>query len=547
MIIASKIRVLSESTINQIAAGEVVENSASVVKELVENALDAGATSIIVEIGGGGQQLIRVVDNGSGMGRDDALLSLERHATSKIKTAEDLFSLRTMGFRGEALASIAAISRFTLITADSSELGSGTKIEVDGGKILSVDPCARTRGTTVEVRSLFFNVPARKKFQKAAAVNTAEVTKIVTVLSLSHPEVAFELVHNEAVIFKVDEELLEKRVGHVLGKEFLSLKIDKDGVSGFAASHEQTRHNRTGQYLFVNERFVQSPLLSYAVRDAFGGRLANDRHPLYVLYVEVDPEWVDVNVHPQKREVRFREEKEMRAKVYGAVAASLGNKPFSFSEQPFFAQQTAGAPQPFFSSSVSQEFSFNAQENEDELPLLLEEPNVLGIFGHYLFIDENTLLLLVDLQGASARIAFDAMENPSDVVSQGLLIPVRLELSPGESAQIEAHLPTLESYGFSLRSFGKNLWIVDAIPSYLDEAEVEQAVRAIAEGEIEESLRKTIAQFVGVQKKRFLLQEALELYKKLLSAKVPQQCPRGKPIMVKVTHEEISRYFSRSV
>lgn len=547
MIAASKIRVLSEATINQIAAGEVIENSASVVKELVENALDAGATSIVVEIKAGGQQLIRVVDNGSGMSRDDALLSLERHATSKIKTADDLFSLRTMGFRGEALASIAAISRFTLTTADSSQLGSGTKIEVDGGKILLVDPCARTRGTTIEVRSLFFNVPARKKFQKAAAVNAAEVTKIVTVLSLSHPEVAFELIHNEAVVFKVDEEPLEKRVEHVLGKEFLSLKIDKDGVRGFAASHEQTRHNRTGQYLFVNERFVQSPLLSYAVRDAFGGRLASDRHPLYVLYVDVDPEWVDVNVHPQKREVRFREEKEMRAKVYGAVAESLGKEPVFFSEQPFFAQQTVGAPQPFFGSSAPKEFSFSAQENEGELPLLLEEPNTLGVFGHYLLIDENTHLLLVDLQATAARIAFDAMEDPSSVVSQGLLIPVRLELSPGESAQIEAHLPAMESYGFSLRSFGKNLWIVDAIPSYLDEAEVEQAVRTIAEGEIEGSLRNTIAEFAGVHKKRFLIQEALALFKELLRSKAPQQCPKGNPTMVKVTHEEISRYFSKSI
>lgn len=181
------------------------------------------------------------------------------------------------------------------------------------------------------------------------------------------------------------------------------------------------------------------------------------------------------------------------------------------------------------------------------MPLLLEEPNVLGVFGHYLLIDENTHLLLVDLQAASARIAFDAMDNPSDIVSQGLLIPIRLELSPAESIQIEGNLPALEMYGFSLRSFGKNLWIIDAVPSYLDEAEVEQAVRKIAEGEIEGSLKKIIAQFAGVQKKRFLLQEALALFKELLRSKAQRQCPKGKPTMVQITHEEISRLFSKSI
>ncbi len=541
MTAASKIRVLSEATINQIAAGEVIENSASVVKELVENALDAGARSIKIEIKAGGQQLIRVSDNGSGMGRDDALLSLERHATSKIRSAEDLFSLQTMGFRGEALASIAAISRFTLITADSSELGAGTKIEVEGGKILSVGPCARTRGATIEVGSLFFNVPARKKFQKSAPVNAAEVTKAVSVLSLSHPEVAFELVHNDAVVFKVDEEPLEKRVEHVLGKEFLSLKVDREGVYGFVASHEETRHNRTGQYLFVNSRFVQAPLISFAVRDAFGGRLSSDRHPLYVLYLEVDPEGVDVNVHPQKKEVRFCDEKEMRAKVYGAVAASLGKESLSFSEQPTFAQ-------PFFTHSPPEEFTFRAREEEEvALPLLLEEPDVLGVFSHYLLINEKEHLLLVDLVAASARLTFDALSDAASYQSQGLAIPVTLALSPAESLALDARLGELTACGFSLRLFGKNHWIVDAIPASLNEAEAAQAVRKIAAGGPEESLIGTMAQIAGVHKKRFLLQEAIALYKELLRSKTPDRCPQGKPTTAQVNHEEIARIFARSV
>ncbi len=540
----TKIQVLSDATINQIAAGEVIENSASVVKELVENALDAGASSIVVEIKAGGQQLIRVSDNGCGMGKEDALLSLERHATSKIRSAEDLFSLSSMGFRGEALASIASISRFTLMTAEGHP---GTKIEVDGGKVISVEPCARTPGTTIEVQSLFFNVPARKKFQKSVSVNAAEVTKVVTVLSLSHPEVAFELFHNDTSVFKVVEEPLEKRVEQVLGKEFLSLKVDRDGVHGFVASHEQTRHNRTGQYLFINNRFVTSPLLSYAVRDAFGQRLAPDRHPLYVLYVDVDPERVDVNVHPQKKEVRFREEKEIRGKVQAAVAASLGKPAFTFSEQSFFTHAVPQVQPGLFADFAPQEFSFSAQEDAYALPLLPEEPKYMGVFSRYLLVDENTHLLLVDLPAAASRVAFEGLVHAANKESQGLAVPITLELSPAESQLIEARVSDLEAVGFSLRSFGKSSWIIDAIPACLDAADVAQVIRKIAEDTLEASLPQLIVQFAGVHKKRFLLQEAIALFKELLRSKSPHQCPKGTPTMVQVTHEEISRLFSRSM
>ncbi|HVX00011.1 MAG TPA: DNA mismatch repair endonuclease MutL, partial [Candidatus Babeliaceae bacterium] len=296
------IRVLTEETINQIAAGEVIENPASVVKELVENAIDAGAHQISIEVKGGGFQLIRVSDDGCGMNQEDALLCFERHATSKIGGIDDLSSLLSMGFRGEALASIASISRVHLIT--SLHDGQGTEVEVGAGKVKSVGPASRKKGTTFEIRALFYNVPARKKFQKQAAGAFAEIHKLVITLALAHPEIGFELISNEQVILKVIPASLESRISDLFQSSFLSTKLPISGqerdyaVDGFLGIPADHRSNRTGQYLFVNRRPIFSPQVAWAIKEGYGERLSENRYPLFVVYLTVPPALLDVNVHP---------------------------------------------------------------------------------------------------------------------------------------------------------------------------------------------------------------------------------------------------------
>lgn len=332
----SKIRVLSEHTINKIAAGEVIENPASVVKELVENSLDAGSTEICIEIKGGGRQLIRITDNGCGMNADDAILCLERHATSKIKEVEDIHSIYTMGFRGEAVPSIAAISKFTLLTCPSEPNSQGTLVIVDGGKLVQCSPAVRSPGTTIEVKSLFFNVPVRKKFQKSPAHDTNEILKIVSVIALGYPEIKFQLISDQKNLLLAHvspenslDEKLHRRIDQVLGADFFqaaySLKEEKGDyrVEGVVGTPSYNRPNRTGQYLFINHRPVFSPFISYCVREGYGTTLPANRHPVYVLHLTIPGSLVDVNVHPQKKEVRLRQEHHIKEIITQGVKKAL--------------------------------------------------------------------------------------------------------------------------------------------------------------------------------------------------------------------------------
>lgn len=332
----AKIRVLSEQTINEIAAGEVIENPASVVKELVENALDAGASEIAIEIRGGGRQLISVVDNGSGMSSDDALLCLERHATSKIRESADIFEISTMGFRGEAMPSIASISKFTLLTAEEGR-EEGTLILVEGGRLVSCGGAVRSRGTTVEVKQLFFNVPVRKKFQRSPAYDSQEIERICTAVALGHPYVSFQLISNQELLWRTASpattvshaDAMAARIRTLLGSDIgasLSpLEVESEGLklTGFVGLPHLHRPNRSGQYLLINGRWVTAPFLSYCIKEGYGTLLPANRHPLFILALELPPGTVDVNVHPQKREVRFLQESKLRELVRRGIAEAL--------------------------------------------------------------------------------------------------------------------------------------------------------------------------------------------------------------------------------
>lgn len=511
-----KIRILSEQTINQIAAGEVIENPASVIKELLENALDAGAKRITVEIKAGGFQLIRISDDGCGMDEEDALLSLERHATSKLFKVEDLQKLRTMGFRGEALASIAAISQLTLITS----VERGVRIEVEGGKILRVGPASRTRGTTIEVRSLFYNVPARKKFQKSVAASGIEIHRALIALSLAHPEIALELIHNEESIFSVSPsvnksflEMLHSRISEVLGGDFGGSRIEHPMIQGFVGSPSVTRPNRTGQYLFINRRVVTSPVISFAVRDAFGTRLDKDRHPLYVLHLELPAQEVDVNVHPQKKEVRFLDEIGIKKRIQEAITVALSGK------APAVSFET---PQSFSFSALESGLKFR-EAPPIETPSLPWAHDVealpIGIFEHFLLLDAASLdnyepgILVVDLLAIQEKLAYDALKKEAQKMdSQRLLLPLMLELSKVDRKALEIQLSLLEEMGFSLNPLGSEVFSVEAIPPFLTTDQVKEAILAVLYGE---DKRRALARFARRPKKTFMLQEALALWTKV--------------------------------
>lgn len=348
----SKIRILNDQTINKIAAGEVIENPASVIKELVENSLDAGATTICVEIQEGGRQLIRVSDDGSGMSQDDALLCLERHATSKIREVEDIQELLTMGFRGEALPSIAAISKLTLLTCPRRESGDkkeeGTLIFIEGGHLISHSHAARSYGTTIEVKSLFFNVPVRRKFQKSPHFDTQDILKMIGLLALAYPSVQFELLSDKKSLLKTTlsshllsfHELLAKRLDGVLGKEYASallpLKFQKDSyeIEGFIGSPHSHKPNRTGQHLFINQRLVFSPLIAATIREGYGTMLPNHRYPLFVLHLRIPGTLLDVNVHPQKKEIRLRQEHQLKEILIQATQKALHGEQKQLNEIP---------------------------------------------------------------------------------------------------------------------------------------------------------------------------------------------------------------------
>lgn len=561
---ASKIRVLDEQTINKIAAGEVIENPASVVKELLENALDAGATDICVEIKGGGRQLIRISDNGCGMTKDDALLCLERHATSKIKQVEDIQQLFTMGFRGEALPSIASISKFVLLTHAKEEVDptKGTLITVEGGNIIHCTAAVRSPGTTIEVKSLFFNVPVRKKFQKSPSYDTQEILKVLTLLSLSHPLIAFELISDQKTLLKMpplikDETFLAQlgqRIESVLGKDFfhalcpLALEQNSYRLEGYIGLPSCHRHNRTGQYLFINDRAVTSPLLGFAVREGYGTMLPTQRYPLFVLHLHMPGTLVDVNVHPQKKEVRLRQEQKLKEWVTQAVQEALSSKnfqedplelsspfpfafnpkvsaPFSFKTDPFsfkldeeldrkaYDFSSTPLPHTFYENVLTeptqQVFSFPTQPQQPQFTLLATIPGYILIdlaksdttILDQLGLKQKEGLCLVDQRAAYARLYYERLlkrleqtEN-GDTYIQPLLFPLTVEFTRVEASALKDNLSLLRGMGFVIEEFGECTFIVQAIPDLLSKENLQSCLSAITHD------------FLQLQDRRYLQRE----------------------------------------
>lgn len=545
------IHLLSDETINQIAAGEVIENPASVIKELIENALDAGAGKITVDIAGGGLKLIRVSDDGVGMGREDAHLSIVRHATSKIRQAHDLFRIATRGFRGEALASIASISKMSLVTAKEGEVG--TELEIEKGQVVKEGPAARPRGTTIEVRSLFYNVPARKKFQKSAAAISAEIFRVMTVMSLGHPDVQFELKSNGRTSLKTLAQGLQERAKELLGVEFVAgshlLQFEEGPLrfSGLIGAPMNTRTNKMGQYLYLNRRAVVSAQISEAVREGYGTRIDDRRHPIFLLNLDVPYDLVDVNVHPQKLHVRLRKEELFRSKVKEAIVGALSKIKV---ERPVVQ---------FEPIEVHYETPlFREEAPEQDQGLLFEEEEsieVIGQLGKFLFLRKSEELILLNYEAARFRVIFENLvSSEAKVEKQMLLIPFTIDLTSVEAAMVLTHLDAIENLGFEIRSIGKSSFMIEAIPPFVDEGDVKQIIGEMAlhlqefigkhhyAKERQKKLAQCAARFAK-QKHRISNEEAKQLYKRLMACESPLHCPKGNPTMVHLSHDSIEHLF----
>jgi DNA mismatch repair protein MutL len=585
-----RIALLPEHVASQVAAGEVVERPASVVKELVENSIDAGATRIEVAIKRGGSAGIRIVDDGCGMDRDDALLCLERHATSKIRTGEDLAAIHTLGFRGEALPSIASVSRFRLTTREKGALA-GTEVLVNGGRIETVRDCGEPEGTQIEARSLFFNLPARRKFLRTEQTEASHVEAQLQLQAIGHPAVGFTFVRDEHVVFQLPpgqslRERLRDLCGAALVAELLEVPefcTDSMSVRGFIGKAGVSRSSRQQQIVFLNGRPVENPALGHALREGYHTALMKGQHPVTYLFVEMDPALVDVNVHPAKREVRFREPAEVRAGIIEAVRRALESDRGAWSqtfraapepplipegEQLALRKDWADFPQPA-ALRATQLPTPNFQRptpNEPVSPPASPPANdfkILGVLGKlYVLMENASGLVLVDQHAAHERILFEEMRarmEQQGVPTQRLLLPITLEVSPRDADWLARHLDLLARAGLGLEPFGANTFKLDALPTFLRASDPAQLLRDIIDdlggtgteasklrlGE--EMITKTVCRHAVKANDVLREPELVRLIQDLLACELPYCCPHGRPTMIQMSYLELEKKFGRKV
>ncbi|MCB1106542.1 MAG: DNA mismatch repair endonuclease MutL [Chlamydiia bacterium] len=554
------IRVLSDQTINKIAAGEVIENPASVVKELIENAFDANSCTITVEIEKGGFGLIRVSDDGCGMSRDDLALSLERHATSKIQEINDLDEVVTMGFRGEALASIAAISKVKVTSAEG-ESPLGSVVIAEGGKMKALNPAARNRGTTIEIASLFYNVPARKKFQRSEGASLAEITKLLTKFALAHPGIHLRYFADGKEMFHTLPGELKERCKALLGSSFLKganlidFSMEGCSVKGYIGSPMEARSNRLGQYLFVNGRSVICPQISYPIYEGYGTRLPSKLHPTFILHISLPPDWVDVNVHPQKREVRLREEGKIQNAIRKGVMDSFQGK-----------EMVKAYPKGEWNFDVPLRFQEKKEDISSPTFEFQEELKVAALFDHYLLAHPSSYfslphspgpydgMFLIDLKGVYARILYERVTTRDESPLQTLMIPLTLEFSSQERDVLERSIPEIKKMGIDLRPFGEGVFLVDALSPEIEEEEVKGLLEALldvfdpslTEKVKQKKLAFTLSSYARSQKKGWSLVEARQMIKELMKTSSPYDCPQGKPTVIHLGHDTIKSLFQKA-
>ena len=599
------IRLLPIRVANKIAAGEVVERPASVVKELVENSIDAGAKSVRIAVTQGGRKLVSVQDDGSGMSRDDAVLSLERQATSKILDVDDIESITTLGFRGEAIPSIASVSRFSMTTRrrDSDE---GVFIQVNAGELAEVRAAGCPPGTLVEVRDLFCNVPARRKFLRAYATEEAHIRHVFTVHALAFPSIGFSLSIDGREAYRLAPAAsLGERMRDLFGADFpefmlavdcrRSFKTGDISVSGCIERPNLSSPTRREQYVFVNRRPATAPSIAYALREAYPRR-QGDARPAVVLFIDLPPNQVDVNVHPMKREVRFRDNASVRESIIAAIGEALKGggaapglsgvaadipapQPPSPSPSPSPTPQPSPTPTPTPSPSpspaplpspspsplpspppsaapVQVEFAIDPSSNATR-PWRWFKFLAATESGYFL-VETDAGIVTVNPQAARERIAFEALfRSAGPVASQALLIPDVVKLSPMDAARIRASLSDMTSMGFSIEEFGRDTFKVDAVPQIALGAKPADILSTIAADMAEagqrrggerwraEMVAKSVARAFAGASGALTSEGATRLLEELASCRMPYVCPRGKVTMIFTSNRELARKFAR--
>ena len=591
------IKVLPENLVNQIAAGEVVERPASVVKELVENSLDAGADRITVQLRDAGKTFIKVNDNGSGMNRADAELCLQRHATSKIASESDLWKIQTMGFRGEAMASIASVSKMVLKTKNEEDLA-GTEIVCEGGDLKSISDTGMSRGTQIEVHELFYNTPAREKYLKKDSTELSQTTHLLQSIALAHPEVSMTLIHNDKTVFDLPKVTdLQSRVADIFGNATADamLPIFYGGsefqIDGFIGKPSISRSTGKHQYLFVNGRPIQHHLLAHTIKRAFHSMLMENKKPVFIINMKIDPALIDVNVHPRKIEIRFEDEQGILKVFYGMVKTALDKAtliPKGYTEsQRYMSDAFPKEEAPSSGAGASAQarpreivgnpgITFGAgRARPVQTPIFAERPKMVSeeieqsrpsmqavsqVCNAYILAQNEDGVILVDQHAAHERVRYEELMDQFEAQEkkvQPLLMPMNVELSRDEVQLLEENKEVFDKLGFEIEAFGGDSYVINAVPSFFSKENIDDVICGVLDdisnskeasrfqGKIEEiltymSCRSAIkfGQSLSMPEMEALLEQMNEL-------KRPYTCPHGRPTMISLNMDELGKMFGR--
>lgn len=570
---------------NQIAAGEVVERPASCLKELLENSIDAGAERIFVEVKDGGKAFIKVIDNGKGMSREDCELALQRHATSKISEEADLWRIGTMGFRGEALASIASVSKMVLRSRQASALG-GTQIDVDGGEVRTISETGMSPGTQIEVHDLFFNTPARLKYLKQESRELSHITSVFNTIALANPGIAFKLTHNDKVISdlpKVTDSI--SRVADIFGTATAEAMIplfyggSEFQIEGFIGKPLLSRATSQHQYFFVNGRAIQHHLLANTIKSAYHSMLMENKKPVFVINIKIDPALIDVNVHPRKLEIRFEDQQSLIRVVYSATKAALEKTnliPKGFTEsRNYMSDSFPKNERPSFGggggfvakkADVQDAFDFSKMilSQRDFQPIQEEEKptikSITQIANCYIVAEDCNGLVLIDQHAAHERVRYeelmDQFENQEKSL-QPLLVPLQMEFSGEETLLLEENKEVFVNLGFEIEPFGGNTFVVHAVPGFLAKEDLDIVIKGVLDdilenkkpsnmqGRIEEILTYMSCRSAIKFGQKLSLPEMQALVMQMETLKRPYTCPHGRPTMISLTFSELEKMFGR--